>query len=433
MASHLGRLHTTSGRERATERSKANNTRTPLYKEPIRLRNACDQCHQLKRKCSGDLPCENCSLSNCGDLCLYRPANRLGRPRGSRNRQKSSTHSRTNSKQNQVADSQRKLIDASTTTEPMSFPSEPMEPLSSVDKSWDYMLDEDLLSIISKSNTDMVPHALPPSNFDEHMDSCPSSITSAYSTISESMFATVPHQQPSHEQRLQQDPLLEWQQFSPSPEHGNPRGSPDEAGSLDGQNKDSIHHTRTQRPPCQCAQGLRTLLTSLGRGLSSASSGSQTAQASERQPYPIDTVLSNATRALERWTTLETCLYCCSAPGEEQQLENLFLLAFRSVQCVLGQLRSLTPDSGFAADASVRVGNFDVTGPARTTVLSMLRANTAREIERSVEAFRCKINDLSTANDGTSSLLAEIGVMFEDLMLDIRMLQQQRPIVERRG
>jgi hypothetical protein len=294
-----------------------------------------------------------------------------------------------------------------------------MEQPSSGDMSWDYMLDEDLMSIISKPNVDMITNALQPPNFDVQLiDSGTNPSASPYSTISSPIFGTLQHEQPLHGQNLIQDPLLEWQQFSSS------GGSPQDTGGPDSRNKNKLHETRSQSSSCQCAQGLRTLLTSLGRSLSSASSGSQTQQTSERQPYPIDTVLSNATRALEQWTALETCHCCCSTPGEEQQVENLFLLAFRSVQCVLGQLRSLTPDSDSGADACVRVGNFDVTGQNRTTVLAMLRAATAQEIERAVEALRCKISDSSTANEGTSSLLAQISVMFEDLTLDIRMLQQ---------
>ncbi|KAK7991957.1 hypothetical protein PG988_000751 [Apiospora saccharicola] len=49
-----------------------------------RLRNACDACHRLKRKCTGSMPCENCSLS--GSSCFYSVAGRLGRPPGSRSR-----------------------------------------------------------------------------------------------------------------------------------------------------------------------------------------------------------------------------------------------------------------------------------------------------------------------------------------------------------
>lgn len=444
MASHLSNRHTTSAantakslvdlqRERATERPKTNNRRTSPYKEPVRLRNACDLCHQLKRKCSGEMPCENCSLSNSSDLCLYRPANRLGRPRGSRNRQKTSTHSRTNSKQHQAAALERQQIAAPPTADPMSFPTEPIEHSLSGDMSWDCLLDEDLLTFVSRANTNMTTDALlPPSFNNQHMGSCPNPTKSPYSTISNPMFGTLSHEQPFHEQRLHEQPLLEWQQSPSSPGTRHPGGSPDDNGGLDSYNKKTRHRTQSLSSSCQCAQGLRTLLTSLGRRSSSASSGSQTQQMSERQPYPIDTVLSNATRALEQWTALETCHCWRPISGEEQQVENLFLLAFLSVQCVLGQLRSLTPDSDFAAAACVRVGNFDVTGQTRTTVLSMLRVAVAQEIESAVEALRCKINDPSTTNDGGSGLLAQIDAMFGDLTLDIRTLQQQGLIVERR-
>lgn len=49
-----------------------------------RLRNACDACHRLGRRCRGGMPCENCV--SIGYSCLYSVVGRLGRPRGSRSR-----------------------------------------------------------------------------------------------------------------------------------------------------------------------------------------------------------------------------------------------------------------------------------------------------------------------------------------------------------
>ncbi|KAL9062222.1 MAG: hypothetical protein Q9157_009115 [Trypethelium eluteriae] len=257
----------------------------------------------------------------------------------------------------------------------------------------------------------MTTNDLQPANFDNrHMDSYTNATNSPYSTIPNPMFRTLSHKQPFHEQ-LQEQSFPDWQQLPLPPGTPHSEGNPDEIGDLDSNNKKTRRRTQSLSSSCQCAQGLRTLLTSLGRSSSSASSalsGSRTPQVSERQPYPIDTVLSNATRALEQWTALETCPCCCSTSGEEQQVENVFLLAFLSVQCVLGQLRSLTPDSDSAAAACVRVGNFDVTGQNRTTVLSMLRVAMAQEVERAVEALRGMINDAFTADDSGGSLLAQI-------------------------
>ncbi|KAM6476657.1 hypothetical protein HDV62DRAFT_384099 [Trichoderma sp. SZMC 28011] len=49
-----------------------------------RLRSACDACHQLKVRCSGYLPCDSCTES-CR-TCVFSMSNRLGRPLGSKNK-----------------------------------------------------------------------------------------------------------------------------------------------------------------------------------------------------------------------------------------------------------------------------------------------------------------------------------------------------------
>ena len=48
-----------------------------------KIRSACDACHKMKVRCSGDVPCETCL--NTGDLCIYSYSGRLGRPKGTRN------------------------------------------------------------------------------------------------------------------------------------------------------------------------------------------------------------------------------------------------------------------------------------------------------------------------------------------------------------
>lgn len=49
-----------------------------------RLRAACNLCHQAKIKCSGEYPCSACQGSNL--QCVYSPASRQGRPKGSKNK-----------------------------------------------------------------------------------------------------------------------------------------------------------------------------------------------------------------------------------------------------------------------------------------------------------------------------------------------------------
>lgn len=50
----------------------------------------------------------------------------------------------------------------------------------------------------------------------------------------------------------------------------------------------------------------------------------------------------------------------------------------------------------------------------------------SQEIEKEVEGLRNRLDDPSTTNDGGGSLLAQIDVMFGDLMLDLRILRQQK-------
>jgi hypothetical protein len=447
MASHRNSRHTAfatntsaSLAERAAERSVINNSRTSPYDEPVRLRNACDPCHQLKRKCSGDMPCENCTLSNSTESCLYRPVNRLGRPRGSRNRQKTSSRSGPNSKQQQQQQQQeqqrqhQKLstpeqhgIATTSTTDPMSFSLEGMEQSTSDDMTWDCLLDEDLLTFSSSTNTDMAIDALLSTNINtQHTGPCSDSTKSSYSTVSNTMLETLSHDRQSQQQRSYRQESPQWEQSSSAPVNDCSGSSPEGHGRLHSHNKKARQRNDSLSPPCQCAQGLRTLLTTLGQSSPSASSGSHTQHGSERPLYPIDAVLSNAARAIEQWSALGRC-HCCYSTSGEAQIENTFLLAFLSVQCVLGQLRSLTLNSdAAAADACVRVGSFDVTGHRRTTILNMLRTALTQDIESAVEALRCKINDPYAMIDSRSSaLLDQIDVMFQDILLDIQTLQQQ--------
>ena len=45
-----------------------------------RIRSACDACHKMKVRCSGEVPCETCVTS--GSLCFYSHTGPLGRPKG---------------------------------------------------------------------------------------------------------------------------------------------------------------------------------------------------------------------------------------------------------------------------------------------------------------------------------------------------------------
>jgi Fungal Zn(2)-Cys(6) binuclear cluster domain len=51
----------------------------------IKLRSACDKCHETKVRCSGDVPCQGCLTSR--SLCFYSVSNPLGRPRGTKKKQ----------------------------------------------------------------------------------------------------------------------------------------------------------------------------------------------------------------------------------------------------------------------------------------------------------------------------------------------------------
>ena len=51
-----------------------------------KIRSACDACHRMKVRCTGDVPCEGCL--NSRNLCFYSYSGRLGRPKGTKNRKR---------------------------------------------------------------------------------------------------------------------------------------------------------------------------------------------------------------------------------------------------------------------------------------------------------------------------------------------------------
>ena len=55
-----------------------------------KLRSACDVCHALKIRCSGQIPCEGCL--NTRNLCFYSYSSRLGRPKGTKNNKRKAGH-----------------------------------------------------------------------------------------------------------------------------------------------------------------------------------------------------------------------------------------------------------------------------------------------------------------------------------------------------
>lgn len=67
-----------------------------------RIRSACDACHKMKVRCTGEVPCETCLTS--GNLCLYSFSGRLGRPKGTRNDNKRKANDGRTSQQSQTDD-----------------------------------------------------------------------------------------------------------------------------------------------------------------------------------------------------------------------------------------------------------------------------------------------------------------------------------------
>ena len=49
-----------------------------------KLRHACNECHRMKIRCSGENPCEGCV--NSRTTCCYSVSGRLGRPKGTKNK-----------------------------------------------------------------------------------------------------------------------------------------------------------------------------------------------------------------------------------------------------------------------------------------------------------------------------------------------------------
>lgn len=67
-----------------------------------RVRSACDACHKMKVRCTGEVPCETCL--NSGNLCLYSFSGRLGRPKGTLNNNKRRANDGRTSQQSQRDD-----------------------------------------------------------------------------------------------------------------------------------------------------------------------------------------------------------------------------------------------------------------------------------------------------------------------------------------
>lgn len=494
--------------------------------ESPRLRSACDTCHQLKKKCSGTLPCENCVLSNSRSMCFYSATNRLGRPRGSKNRRKTSAYS--TSRQNATQQERQRLaapiieqdqsqlpprrsperqesgkwpggldfgtglaaesgaigtdwdhigvgmagieLDGSLTVNssqaqvPLHSPPEPIDHSFRATET-DFFLDHDLFAALNDLNhttgshqifasmpsdghphvtpssqstpttsmatNSLLPTSLPISTSDNQYGEEYSGLTSpTYSPTLSSTFGAL-----SHEQLMQ-----ERQQAVPAP-------------ATRAMNNNNNRPKSRTLSSCQCTSGLRNLLASLNTprhvSSSSFSSGLQTPYSPEQQSFPIDKVLSIVACGLEQWAALATCPRCSTS--EEQQVEEVFLLAVMSVRCVLGQLRGISPsssassspipvahevntatrrgsttrrdgdvsgarrkrrrrgesppsppisdelnhedqqqpdDSTAAGSPRVRVGSFDVTGPDRAMVLGVLRTVTARKMKGAVGAMR---------------------------------------------
>jgi uncharacterized Zn finger protein (UPF0148 family) len=78
----------------------------------VKLRTACDRCHQSKMKCSGTVPCASCGTS--GEPCIYSASNKSGRPKGVKNKRTSE----------QMSDNHRAVKAKSSSTRNMS----PVEP-----------------------------------------------------------------------------------------------------------------------------------------------------------------------------------------------------------------------------------------------------------------------------------------------------------------
>lgn len=369
------------------------------FNTSTRLRNACDVCHKLKRRCSGAMPCENCAF--LGSSCFYSVTGRLGRPRGSRIRRivDNSTKSPQTQKSGPSASNQALIQSCNNNVNNVNDASN--DALSN-------MLDMDFDSFDMGSMDSTQSPDVATSLFSSDVDALQNIDRSPSSSLSQTTGNTTPlsisamqaHLDQQQEHLFRQDtntqsraPFYQQQQIIQT----QPRQSPPSRGS--------------PPPSCQCIPGLSALLHELKQ------SGDV-----KIPPAGLDDVLARVNNALTQWSALAACSRCQNHDIEDDDGETL-LLAALSIRRVVGQLKAVgcQPGSKGFGDAEsedfgpqLHVGAYQITGLDRTTLLSVLRTITVRKLDAAVTTMQSMLRTKQARRgEADAAMLHHIESMLE--------------------
>ena len=352
-----------------------------------RLRNACDTCHKLKRRCTGTMPCENCA--SLGSSCFYSVAGRLGRPRGSKSRRN------TESMKSSSSQPQKSVPVAIQNNDSVSTAFSDMLDLDfdGFDHSSSYKLSmnpnqvsDAAMNLFSTSETDALQNL-------EHFSSLDSSSMSRPTTGNNNTPSISPVQldfdQQQRQHQSQREPLrsllhqqqqnMQWHPQQSSPNRNNP-------------------------PSCQCIPGLSALLHALKRA------------GEDKIPPPgLDDVLFSVSDALAQWSAFAACPRCQDHNREDDDGETL-LLATLSIRRLVAQLNTIP------CGPQLRVGAFQVTGSDRAILLGVLRTITARKLNAAITTMQSMLRTKRARRaESDAAMLHHIESMLEELSSTVKL------------
>ncbi|KAK7931651.1 C6 zinc finger domain protein [Apiospora marii] len=391
------------------------------FNTSARLRNACDACHRLKRKCTGATPCENCSSS--GSSCFYSVAGRLGRPPGSRSRRNTRTAKSAKARGAGLSISQAEDLANPESTNMLDLDLD----FGSFDQMASYQMfmspaqnPGSMMSMFSTIETDP-DHGL------EYFSALDNSTTMSPSTSgNDTPLSISPIQMPPESQQKQQkhqDNLFVQTPFSRQQQQTQPQpqSQPQRPGKRG--------HSRPQR--CQCIPGLSSLIHDL-----------KSAGDDGMPPAGLDDMLFRVNNALSLWSALAACPRCCGHDLDDGDDGETLLLAALSMRRVVSQFQAVSSshqpaflqpgtsnnidgeaedDDDDAAGPQVHVGSFRVTGPDRTMLLGVLRTITVRKLDAVVTAMRSMLRTKQARRRQSDvAMLQHVESIFDELSKTIK-------------
>ena len=402
-----------------------------------RLRNACDACHKLKRRCTGAMPCENCA--SLGSSCFYSVAGRLGRPRGSRSR-RNVERLKTPPTQAPTQKATPALVPNGDAAASAAFNNMLYLNFDSFDPAAPYKLSMNMgqspdatMNLFSSAEADALPNLDHASAFDRLMNSIHSpdaamnlfaadadalpilDHSSTFDSSSPSQPTTGNNTPPSissmqvqfeQQQQLQQERPVR-QQTAESQHRSLFSHQP----QLNPSHQPSPSSTGSPAPSCQCISGLSALLHDLRR------------PSDDKPPMVgLDSVLSRVSDALARWSVFAACPRCQHHESDDDDGETL-LLAALSIRKVVAQLRAVGAKPGERdeeAGPQLYVGAFQVTGPDHTMLLGVLRTITLRKLDATVTTMQSMLRTKrARRGEADTAILDHIEAMLDELAKSI--------------